>query len=88
METVRLGPFNVPRVWTGLWQLSSNAWGSAPVSKIQESMRHHVEMGYTAFGKLSFFLSVPGLELLIVPVVLDMAGQPFFIDPDGSLIKY
>ncbi|KAF9476559.1 Aldo/keto reductase [Pholiota conissans] len=48
-ETFRLGPFVVPRVWTGLWQLSSNAWGSASVSKVRHGMARHVEMGYTAF---------------------------------------
>ncbi|KAG7094495.1 hypothetical protein E1B28_008094 [Marasmius oreades] len=50
METVHLGPFVVPRIWTGLWQLSGNAWGSAPVSKIREAMKRHVDMGYTAFA--------------------------------------
>ena len=40
----------VPRLWVGLWQLSSNAWGSAPVSKIREAMVRHADKGYTAFG--------------------------------------
>ncbi|KIM37685.1 hypothetical protein M413DRAFT_448219 [Hebeloma cylindrosporum] len=48
-ETFRLGPFTTPRIWTGLWQLSSNAWGSASVSKVRSGMARHVEMGYTAF---------------------------------------
>ena len=34
-ESFQLGPFIVPRIWTGLWQLSSNAWGSAPSPKIR-----------------------------------------------------
>ncbi|KAF9494682.1 Aldo/keto reductase [Pleurotus eryngii] len=50
METFNCGPFRAPRVWTGLWQLSSNAWGSAPVSKIRSGMSRHVELGYTAFA--------------------------------------
>ncbi|KAF4588402.1 hypothetical protein EYR40_009952 [Pleurotus pulmonarius] len=50
METFNCGPFQAPRVWTGLWQLSSNAWGSAPVSKIRSGMSRHVELGYTAFA--------------------------------------
>lgn len=50
-ETFRLGPFSTPRIWTGLWQLSSNAWGSASVSKVRSGMARHVEMGYTAFGE-------------------------------------
>ncbi|EDR02627.1 uncharacterized protein LACBIDRAFT_308315 [Laccaria bicolor S238N-H82] len=52
-ESFRLGPFVVPRVWTGLWQLSSNAWGSAPVAKVRQGMARHVRLGYTAFGDLS-----------------------------------
>jgi hypothetical protein len=50
-ETFELGPFVVPRIWTGLWQLSSNAWGSASASKIRLGMSRHVELGYTAFGE-------------------------------------
>ncbi|PPQ81630.1 hypothetical protein CVT25_013602 [Psilocybe cyanescens] len=49
-ETFRLGPFITPRIWTGLWQLSSNAWGSASVSKVRQGMARHVGMGYTAFA--------------------------------------
>lgn len=50
-ETFRIGPFIAPRLWTGLWQLSSNAWGSASVGKIRQAMARHVEQGYTAFGE-------------------------------------
>lgn len=49
-ETFQLGPFIAPRLWTGLWQLSSTAWGSASASKIRQSMGRHVDKGYTAFG--------------------------------------
>ncbi|CAA7261300.1 unnamed protein product [Cyclocybe aegerita] len=51
-ETFEIGPFVAPRIWTGLWQLSSNAWGSASVPKIRQGMARHVDMGYTAFGEL------------------------------------
>jgi hypothetical protein len=55
-ETFRLGPLTTPRLWTGLWQLSSNAWGSASVSKIRQGMARHAALGYTAFGRpFSFF---------------------------------
>ncbi|KAF8737815.1 aldo kereductase, partial [Rhizoctonia solani] len=50
LETTVLGPFTVPRVWTGLWQLSSPAWGTAPSGKIKREMARHVAEGYTAFG--------------------------------------
>ncbi|KAK0479102.1 aldo/keto reductase [Armillaria luteobubalina] len=49
-ETFHLGPLQVPRLWTGLWQLSSNAWGSTSASKIRQAMARHFESGYTAFG--------------------------------------
>lgn len=49
-ETFQLGPFVAPRLWIGLWQLSSTAWGSASASKIRQSMARHVDQGYTAFG--------------------------------------
>jgi len=49
LETFQLGPFTVPRVWVGLWQLSSNAWGSASVKQVRQSMTRHVGLGYTAF---------------------------------------
>lgn len=49
LETTTLGPFTVPRVWTGLWQLSSPAWGTAPSGKIRREMARHVSEGYTAF---------------------------------------
>jgi len=48
-ETFLLGPFTVPRVWVGLWQLSSNAWGSASAAKVRQAMARHVEMGYNSF---------------------------------------
>ncbi|KAL0953077.1 hypothetical protein HGRIS_007277 [Hohenbuehelia grisea] len=50
METFNCGPLQAPRLWTGLWQLSSNAWGTASVSNIRKGMARHVDMGYTAFG--------------------------------------
>ncbi|KAF8179923.1 NADP-dependent oxidoreductase domain-containing protein [Mycena galopus ATCC 62051] len=49
-ETFQLGPFTTPRLWTGLWQLSSNAWGTASVAKIRQAMGRHVNRGFTAFG--------------------------------------
>lgn len=51
MEHFQLGPLTVPRIFMGLWQLSSNAWGTAPVAKIRREMSRHIEEGYTAFGE-------------------------------------
>lgn len=53
-ETFVLGPFIVPRIWVGLWQLSSNAWGSAPAARIRQGMARHAELGYNAFGASAF----------------------------------
>ena len=50
IERIELGPLTVPRLWVGLWQLSSNAWGTAPAAKIRREMMRHVEQGFTAFG--------------------------------------
>lgn len=50
LETFRLGQFTVPRLFHGFWQLSSNAWGSAPSPKIRRHMAQYAEQGYIAFG--------------------------------------
>ena len=65
LATFTLGPFTAPRLWVGLWQLSSTAWGSAPASRIREAMARHVDQGYTAFGKreLSWHNALPPLSL-------------------------
>lgn len=52
LRTFQLGPFRVPRLFTGLWQLSSNAWGSASTPKIRGQMAQYADAGYTAFGEL------------------------------------
>ncbi|KAJ7728514.1 NADP-dependent oxidoreductase domain-containing protein [Mycena metata] len=50
-ETFDLGPHkDITRLWCGLWQLSSNAWGSAPVPRIRKCMGEHVDLGFTAFA--------------------------------------
>ncbi|KAF8310660.1 Aldo/keto reductase, partial [Clavulina sp. PMI_390] len=48
--SLSLGPYTVPRLWVGLWQLSSPAWGTAPMSKIKAEMRAHLASGYTTFA--------------------------------------
>ncbi|KAI0790644.1 Aldo/keto reductase [Abortiporus biennis] len=50
IETFRLGSSTLPRLWNGLWQLSSNAWGSAPSSKIRREMANYATNGYIAFA--------------------------------------
>ncbi|KAH8691461.1 NADP-dependent oxidoreductase domain-containing protein [Talaromyces proteolyticus] len=48
-ETFQLGNRQLPRIFSGLWQLSSPAWGSAPASKIIQQFARHVRSGFTAF---------------------------------------
>ncbi|KAI9066567.1 Aldo/keto reductase [Trametes sanguinea] len=49
-ESFPLGGFVLPRLFTGLWQLSSNSWGSAPAAKIRRQMAAYAQSGYTAFA--------------------------------------
>ena len=62
-ETFRLGDRELPRLFNGLWQLSSNSWGSAPAAKIRRQMATYAEHGYTAFGKSTAFLLVIELTM-------------------------
>lgn len=57
LESFQLGSSTVPRLWVGLWQLSSTAWGSASAPKVRNAMIQHIEKGFNAFGE--FFLISP-----------------------------
>ncbi|KAL4749404.1 hypothetical protein BDW72DRAFT_214079 [Aspergillus terricola var. indicus] len=49
-ETFTLdGKVQLPRIFTGLWQLSSPAWGSASRAKMLEQFSSYVSRGFTAF---------------------------------------
>jgi len=50
---------DVPRLWTGLWQLSSPAWGTAPAARIRKEMLKHVSKGFTAFGTYRAHVELP-----------------------------
>ena len=58
LESFQLGPYVAPRLFTGLWQLSSNAWGSASTPKIRTQMAQYADAGYTAFGELALSLPI------------------------------
>ncbi|CAE6451626.1 unnamed protein product [Rhizoctonia solani] len=66
LETTTLGPFTVPRLWTGLWQLSSPAWGTAPSGRIKREMARHVSEGYTAFDMVRSRTPSPPRRVLIL----------------------
>ncbi|KAH7882585.1 hypothetical protein F5I97DRAFT_1906371 [Phlebopus sp. FC_14] len=71
-ETFRLGPLVAPRIWVGLWQLSSPAWGSASAAKVREAMTRHVELGYTAFDMVRGRSST-----LFFPIKLFLISRPY-----------
>lgn len=48
VETFRLGPFEVPRLFNGLWQLSSASWGSATTTDQERALTHAAKCGLTA----------------------------------------
>lgn len=48
-ETVQLGSLEVPRMFSGLWQFSSPAWGTASRAQINADFRRHVDAGFTAY---------------------------------------
>jgi hypothetical protein len=52
IERFQLGNSLVPRMFMGLWQFSSPAWGTASKSKINKHFRKHVDAGFTAYGAL------------------------------------
>jgi hypothetical protein len=63
LESFKLGDAEVPRIFCGLWQFSSPAWGSASKEKIHAHFRKHIDAGLIAYGKfrirnLSFNLVV------------------------------
>ncbi|KAJ5087269.1 hypothetical protein N7456_010885 [Penicillium angulare] len=59
-ETFSVNGVNLPRIFTGLWQLSSPAWGSAPQSKIMEQFSKYVESGLTAFDMADHYGDAEG----------------------------
>jgi hypothetical protein len=50
VESVKLGTAEVPRIFMGLWQFSSPAWGTASKMKIDKHFRKHVDAGLIAYG--------------------------------------
>ncbi|EED21239.1 aryl-alcohol dehydrogenase, putative [Talaromyces stipitatus ATCC 10500] len=48
-ETFLIGNREVPRIFSGLWQLSSPAWGSASAARIAEHFEKTIRKGFTAF---------------------------------------
>ncbi|KAM3069029.1 hypothetical protein ACMFMG_004208 [Clarireedia jacksonii] len=49
LESFQLGSAEVPRMFMGLWQFSSPAWGTASRAKIDRHFRKHVDSGLIAY---------------------------------------
>ncbi|KAF9690669.1 hypothetical protein EKO04_011325 [Ascochyta lentis] len=73
LETFRIKDTNLPRLFSGLWQLSSPSWGVASRSQMFKQFIEYISRGFTAFdmadhygdaevtfGRLRSSLSRPG----------------------------
>ena len=59
-ELFELGQQTVPRLFTGLWQLSSPAWGSSSAEKQESALAKLVESGLTAADMADHYVSIFG----------------------------
>lgn len=48
IETFQVGPYKMPRLFNGLWQVSSPSWGSAPAKDQEKALAHAIKCGLTA----------------------------------------
>lgn len=48
VETFTLGPFRIPRLFNGFWQLSSPAWGAASSDSQNAALAQLLRSGFTA----------------------------------------
>ena len=49
IETFQLNDKTLPRLFSGLWQLSSPSWGTASISSIRSQFAHYASQGFTAY---------------------------------------
>ena len=61
LETWNLGPFTVPRLFNGLWQLSSPAWGSGSAEKQDSDLVRLVEAGLVATDMADHYVAYADL---------------------------
>lgn len=57
IETVLLGTHHVPRLFNGLWQLSSPAWGAGSAESQEEALAGLVENGLIAADMADHYVS-------------------------------
>jgi len=65
-ETFPLNGRRLPRLFSGLWQMSSPSWGSAPTSKIIAQFSKYVSAGMVAFDMADHYGDA---EILVVSSV-------------------
>lgn len=84
-ETVELAGRRLPRIFSGLWQLSSPAWGSAPASEIFNQFSLHVSSGFTAFDMADHYgdAEVLAVSNAFTPIVLPSAD---IVLPQGQFL--
>jgi hypothetical protein len=71
-ETFLLNGFALPRIFTGLWQLSSPAWGTASRSKMMEQFSNYVQHGFTAFDMADHYGDAEIIFVSIMPLLYSM----------------
>lgn len=59
VETFRVGPFEMPRLFNGLWQLSSPAWGSGSTEAQEAALTQLVEAGLSAADMADHYVRCP-----------------------------
>lgn len=62
LEYFQLGISKLPRIFTGLWQVSSAAWGSGSMSKQQEALIRLKDAGLVAADMADHYVGEPGVS--------------------------
>jgi len=62
VETFQLGHFRMPRLFNGLWQLSSAAWGSAAADSQESALANLVSKGLIATDMADHYVSTISLQ--------------------------
>lgn len=63
IEKMKLGNLEFPRLFNGLWQLSSPAWGSATAEKQETALQELVEAGLYATDMADHYVRTAYVEL-------------------------
>lgn len=57
IETFQVVPYQLPRLFNGLWQLSSPAWGAGSAESQEKALAGFVEVGLTAADMADHYVS-------------------------------